>query len=454
MVFGCSTRTVAKVDQVNSVVVKKKVRFNPINNIDIMFVVDNSISMGDEQAFLRRDFPRFLESLTENRALRPNIHVGVISTDVAIGDLEQCEGDDGKLQHGNGDCGFGPEPYLFDVANEESLSRDVNFSGSITDAFSCAADLGVEGCGFEQPLRSMQIALDGNGYNQGFLREDAFLAIVFITDEDDCSSEQELFFSDPTADLSSELGPLKSFRCFEHGVTCGEDDLRSEGLKSSCDALDSSRFMTPISSYVDFLENLKGDLSLVMTAAISGPVNRDVFVSAEVDALGNDFSKVSKTCTTNESDPNAGAVSPYRLARFIDATSPLASPLKSICSNGLEEPLDEIASSFGEVFDACLPGELMDSELSLEGIQPECAVTDASTDGNGTNEVVIPKCELGELPCWFVITNIENCGDFPSELSLELCRGADSDHINCPIGAEVETPLDTVTTIECVGSPK
>jgi hypothetical protein len=76
-------------------------------------------------------------------------------------------------------------------------------------AFSCAARLGVRGCPFEQPLESMWAALapshgqgelyqflngtrgNGDAFNQGFLRRGAALAVVVLTDEDDCSLSDE-----------------------------------------------------------------------------------------------------------------------------------------------------------------------------------------------------------------------------------------------------------------------
>jgi hypothetical protein len=55
------------------------------------------------------------------------------------------------------------------------------------EALDCTAGLGTSGWGFEQPLEAMYLALDGNPANQGFLREDAHLAVVIFADEDDCS---------------------------------------------------------------------------------------------------------------------------------------------------------------------------------------------------------------------------------------------------------------------------
>ena len=67
-----------------------------------------------------------------------------------------------------------------------------NYTGQLEDVFTCIAAVGDSGCGFEQPLASVVRALGADGRpappeNQGFLRPDALLFIVLLTDEDDCS---------------------------------------------------------------------------------------------------------------------------------------------------------------------------------------------------------------------------------------------------------------------------
>jgi hypothetical protein len=80
--------------------------------------------------------------------------------------------------------------------------------------FTCIATLGTNGCGFEQPLAAMDKALTVHarpgGPNEGFLRGDAALAIVVLSDENDCSTEDTTIF-DPAAPPAA--GPLP-LRCF------------------------------------------------------------------------------------------------------------------------------------------------------------------------------------------------------------------------------------------------
>jgi hypothetical protein len=72
--------------------------------------------------------------------------------------------------------------------------------------FGCIASLGTGGCGFEQQLESTLVALTAQagpgGPNEGFLRPDSLLVIVYITDEDDCSTGNGEMFNPTREDLS------------------------------------------------------------------------------------------------------------------------------------------------------------------------------------------------------------------------------------------------------------
>src|SRR4029078_9630115 len=81
--------------------------------------------------------------------------------------------------------------------------------------------------GFEQQLSSVRHALDPNlapAGNAGFLRADAFLAVILVTNEDDCSVPANSMLFDPASRLvSAALGPLSPYRCNEYGHVCRID---------------------------------------------------------------------------------------------------------------------------------------------------------------------------------------------------------------------------------------
>jgi hypothetical protein len=179
--------------------------------LDLLFVVDNSISMQTEQALLARELPRMVRALAsgdvdgDGKQDHPagDLHIGVVSTDMGLsGDHDRsgtdCSrfGDDGLLRN-PATCPPAPGGYLAIAPSEASAALD-----GISEALGCQIQLGTRGCGMEQqleatlkavapgvgPLRFTQGTLGhGDGANAGFLREDATLAIVIITDEDDCS---------------------------------------------------------------------------------------------------------------------------------------------------------------------------------------------------------------------------------------------------------------------------
>jgi len=90
-----------------------------------------------------------------------------------------------------------------------------NYKGKIEDVFTCIATLGESGCGFEQPFAAITRALgvDGRGAapyeSASFLRVDAALAIILLTNEDDCSASEgvPLFDTALNKNIASQLGP-------------------------------------------------------------------------------------------------------------------------------------------------------------------------------------------------------------------------------------------------------
>src|SRR5262249_51631528 len=123
----------------------------PTRDLDILFVVDNSTSMAPKQAALTANFQRFMDVLQAFPGGMPNVHIGVVSSDVGIGGFtaEGCvgSGDDGLLQNrARGACTPPTDRYISDVAGPGG--RVTNYSGKLADAFTCIAQLGTLGCGY------------------------------------------------------------------------------------------------------------------------------------------------------------------------------------------------------------------------------------------------------------------------------------------------------------------
>lgn len=147
-----------------STIVVDTYRQFPVPRVDVLFVVDNSSSMGDEQAALSRNFPLFL-SYFQGSAL--DWHIGVVATDVQRAEYS------GRLRHSGG-YGF------VDAATE---NPEAVFAGM-------TSNLGVITGSREAGREAAYLALQTNRDhpdNLGFYRDAAQLHVVFVTDTYDNS---------------------------------------------------------------------------------------------------------------------------------------------------------------------------------------------------------------------------------------------------------------------------
>jgi len=175
--------------------------------MDILFVIDDSGSMGEEQANLATNFPLFVDVLNgfvSSANLPIDYHLGVTTTSVtkswSIGGLipDSQDGPDGALID-NG-CAM-PRKWL---------ERD---DADVATTFSCVAQA-VGGANEEMPLEAIRMAVSDrvdDGQNAGFFREDALLAVVVLTDENDCSRSDNNFTVGLTDDVCDDLAPVDSY---------------------------------------------------------------------------------------------------------------------------------------------------------------------------------------------------------------------------------------------------
>jgi hypothetical protein len=176
------------------------------NKMDIVFVVDDSGSMQEEQQNLATNFPMFatlLSNYTTTDGQHIDYRVALTTTgrdidytvDFAGMQLPQHEvGDDGAFKD---NCNL-PKRWLD--------STDANMQQTLA----CRANVGTGGPSIEMPLLMGKWALAkrvADGTNAGFLRDDALLAIVMLTDEDDASTEQNNFTIDLTGTPPIDYNP-------------------------------------------------------------------------------------------------------------------------------------------------------------------------------------------------------------------------------------------------------
>mgnify|MGYP001302839282 CR=1 FL=1 len=216
--------------------------------VDLLLLVDDSNSMTEEQESLAVELPALVRALVEppdadgdgdpDWLAVTDLQVGVITTDMGTGGftVPTCArsdfGDDGILRTiGRTDVAGCMATYPSFLTFEPATGSPDAFAFDV----SCVARTGTGGCGFEQPLEAVLKALSpsaptpwtGPGYaaptffrntfghadtvNEGFVRTDTLLAVVVVTDEEDCSASDPALF-DPTSPIygATDL----NLRCF------------------------------------------------------------------------------------------------------------------------------------------------------------------------------------------------------------------------------------------------
>jgi len=421
----------------------------PNPKVDLLFMVDNSSSMVPLQAKLASGFNEFMTVLQNLPGGTPDVHIGVVSSSLGAGQevgIAQCPvgGDRGALQSApHGTCmqtGLA-DNFIAVKTNPTTGQLDTNYGAqSLSDVFSCIALLGEEGCGFEHQLASVRMALDpamAPTANAGFLRPEAFLAVILITNEDDCSAPPNTdLFTQSSQLVSDKYGPLDSYRCNEFGHLCeigGKlqapprqppmGTVTLEGCVSN-----EKGPLDPVGDFVTFLKNLKGDPARVFLAAVTGPSTPYV-VGLTPPTLDDPqmWPMVEHSCTAADGTFADPAV---RLAQAVKAFGDHGL-IASICGDTMGPVLQQISTQFSRpMATACVP--------TPPATGPGCTVVDRSVADDGTLSATrVSSCadSAGAPPCWQLVSDDAACGVGNERLQVD--RG----------GATVPSTL--VTAIDC-----
>ena len=182
--------------------------------MDIIFVVDDSGSMEQEQSNLATNFPKFvsvLEGFKTKSGAKLDYRLAVTTTGRDIKYTLEIPGFPAIPQSEKGDNGAFRNSSTCGATKRWIDKGDTN--GSST--FSCLAKAGTSGPSIEMPLYSLKLALNDrvtDGTNAGFLRPDALLAVVIMTDEDDCSREDNDFkIQSDSCETMANLHPVAEY---------------------------------------------------------------------------------------------------------------------------------------------------------------------------------------------------------------------------------------------------
>jgi hypothetical protein len=308
--------------------------------LDLLFMIDDSLSMQEEQANLARNFPRLIEELRKMPAGLPDLHLGVVSSNMGAGEASfggSCGtslGDRAVFQVRNG-CGLEKGRFLISRDN----GSNNNFEGNIADVFACLAEIGTGGCGFEHQLQSVRMALSGFvSDNSGFLRGDAHLAVVYITDEDDCSAP-----ADSSLFGTSVSGQDSSLRCSLAGHLCNGKappaDAFSTPLENCSAAPDGGGKLIPVKTFIDEMKQLR--TQSVSISVIGGwPLDVEN-AKYTIDYDQSSSNSVYLTSMPICSSSNGKAVVGLRLKQFVDAFG-AAGKFISICQDDFSTAMTQV----------------------------------------------------------------------------------------------------------------
>jgi hypothetical protein len=358
----------------------------PVTAVDILFVIDNSGSMARHQSLLASSMPALLADLDDL-----DLRIAVTTTDVGNPRcapasttpeggkfvLRSCveaaaegqfmfNGEDFSSACTNkcalSDFTITPTPTALDPEPRarhwlERTSGSLNVDADLVDALACALPQGVAGCGFESPLEAMAKALELTGFadtlsNYGFLRPEADLRIIFVTDEADCSyvpefadifTTNETFWHDPDSPAPT------SAVCFNAGVKC-------EGAGptySSCESADfasdgaltpdpEQAVLRPVAHYVQVLQDIQatktGGASVQLFAIAGVPIgfetgNVPLVYADDPDPLQQELFGIGPGCVV-PNDSTAVAIPPTRLLDFAGAVG--TPQFYSICDSSFD----------------------------------------------------------------------------------------------------------------------
>ncbi len=410
-------------------------------DVDLLFVIDNSGSMAEEQGLLAQNIAALVNVF---EAVGANYRVGVTTTDSGN---PRCPSATYKPEGGNlvlsscldridqGEFIFGADDFSFactDVCTKRDADlvvkgtataydpqemprkwveagggqSNIGGVGSVAEALQCYLPQGVAGCGFESHLESMYLALANSASqasknNYGFLREAAQTAIVIVSDETDCSynpGTQEIFTVNKVFWNSPDDPAPTSGMCWRAGVECSgpgpsysECHAQNYGAQGSVTADPSEAVLQPVSKYIDFVKSIEAqkqqiDEGLrVQVALLAGvPVGYENF-EAEIayeDSPDADYQAsfgIGPGCVLGDpGQPSGTATPPVREREFAEAFLDVDHRnLYSICQNDYSGALAAIA------------GQIADT------LRPTCMPT-CVKDIDPATPVVDPSCQLYE----------------------------------------------------------
>jgi hypothetical protein len=446
--------------------------------IDLLFMIDNSNSMDSAQQNVKANFPAFMNVLQNLPGGLPDVHIAVVTSNMGApgSDIDNCAGDgDGgvfRFAPAGGCTATNLMPGATFISDTGGASPVTNFSGDISAVFQCIAAVGSNGCGFEHQLASVARALGADGQpppaeNQGFLRDEAYLGIVLLTNEDDCSAPSDTPIFAAGGTLASTYGPFNGFACNEFGHLCSlnggpparpsryaPNGLTSDvvtyspaGGPDNCVSSESAGMLTPVGTggYADWIKALKPDpASQILVAAITGPTTpyQVHWKDPAVVDIGP-WPEITHSCGS-EGDPAGYADPAVRVQQFVEEFGGNGLSY-TFCSTDYSGALRSIAEALSKTIGPrCITGSIATRAGSTT---PDCAVTEVVGTGKSAVSTLVHACDdvAGATPCWRL------AAPDPATSSGPIC--AAGSHVVVVDRGGGQPPDDSSVDVQCLLCP-
>jgi hypothetical protein len=448
--------------------------------LDLLFMIDNSSSMTSAQDNLRTNMASFMNVLKGLPGGLPDLHVAVVTSDMGVGpsaDVGHCTatGDAGGFQAApRGTCtATGLDPGATFLIDSGGSNEVTNFGKQdITAVFQCIAAVGDQGCGFEHQLASVVHALGADNIvggkpmpppgNAGFLRDDAYLGIVLLTNEDDCSAPPDSPLWTPVSQtLGSTYGPTQNFVCNEFGHLCvppgGGTPVRPSRLAptgsptdvvtyspaggpDNCISAEDQGMLTAVgaSGFAGQVKALKtSPVDQILVASIAGPTTEYTVTWATPPTPDTGpWPSIKASCGTHDDMSQPFADPGVRLHQFVGEFGEhgLSYPF---CSTDYSPALMQIAKALGQLLGPkCVTGTIANKAGTG---RPDCTVTDVTA---GVQSVVHACADDPTPPCWALDAGTGAIADggngcTPDQHVLDVMRGG------------ADAPPGTKSAVDC-----
>jgi hypothetical protein len=245
-------------------------------DVDILWVIDDSGSMADNQTALANNFSSFINSFLLKDV---DFKMSITTTDGS------------SKKNGLMVCDPAKLGYSAAIANKTTF----------IDYFKKCVKVGTAGSGMEQGLKTAKSFMDR--YSSSFLRKDAYLAIVFISDEEDQSEKTVAEYLNFYKSLKTNPAMVKAYSVVTQKILPSQQ-WESVGFRYNHIAEQTSGLKGDLDeNFAVTLNNIGTTISnLTDTFAINGKPYQNivqVFVNGVQKTSGWTYDSVSKVVKFN-----------------------------------------------------------------------------------------------------------------------------------------------------------